>query len=198
MATNGTLKYKQDDGSIVELNPVGVDNTARTRLNAQATQIHCIEQTTGYTADLAEVPATSMKESIDALSTKVKNLEKNLPKTFAIEFGKGCNFTLGATSTTSMISDIPIPYFPGYSMTLDTTSGHFADSAYFAIVNHSMMTMDSSAFSYNYEILDSHDGSDYSPFVRITMTTTAALPANVLHIFSTSVTAYGRVIYTKF
>lgn len=32
--TNGTLKYKQDDGSIVELNPVGVDNTARARLDA--------------------------------------------------------------------------------------------------------------------------------------------------------------------
>ena len=35
MATvNGTLKYKQDDGSVVELNPVGVDSTARARLDA--------------------------------------------------------------------------------------------------------------------------------------------------------------------
>ena len=40
MATiNGTLKYKQDDGSIVELNPVGVDNTARTTANNNADAI---------------------------------------------------------------------------------------------------------------------------------------------------------------
>ena len=40
MATiNGTLKYKQDDGSIVELNPVGVDSTARTRADYNANAI---------------------------------------------------------------------------------------------------------------------------------------------------------------
>ena len=40
MATvNGTLKYKQDDGSIVELNPVGVDSTARTMANNNANAI---------------------------------------------------------------------------------------------------------------------------------------------------------------
>lgn len=76
MATiNGTLKYKQDDGSIVELNPVGVDSTARTSLNNIATQIQCIEQTTGFKADPAHVPATSMKVAIDALNTKVADLE---------------------------------------------------------------------------------------------------------------------------
>lgn len=76
MATfNGTLKYKQDDGSVVELNPVGVDSTARASLNSIATQIQCIEQTTGYNADPAEIPATSMKASINALNTKVTNLE---------------------------------------------------------------------------------------------------------------------------
>lgn len=79
--TNGTLKYKQDDGSIVELNPVGVDNTARTSLNAQAKQILCIEQTTGYPASPADVPATSMKATIEALSTKVENLENASNKT---------------------------------------------------------------------------------------------------------------------
>lgn len=40
MATfNGTLKYKQDDGSIAELNPVGVDNTARALANSNANAI---------------------------------------------------------------------------------------------------------------------------------------------------------------
>lgn len=82
MATfNGTLKYKQDDGSIVELNPVGVDSTAQTRLNNIATQIQCIEQTTGYPALPEDIPATSMKASIDALNTKVEALESAGAKT---------------------------------------------------------------------------------------------------------------------
>ena len=72
---NGTLKYKQDDGSIVELGPVGVDNTARTRLNNVATQIQLIEQTTGYNATPEDVPATSIKTSIETLNTRVTDLE---------------------------------------------------------------------------------------------------------------------------
>lgn len=81
MATvNGTLKYKQDDGSIVELNPVGVDNTARTSLNNIATQIQCIEQTTGYNASPEDVPATSMKESIGDLDTEVGKLDTEVGK----------------------------------------------------------------------------------------------------------------------
>lgn len=94
---NGTLKYKQDDGSIVELGPVGVDARARTlataagqiannaqtaaenvqlTVNSIATQIQLIEQTTGYNASPEDVPATSMKTSIDALNKKVTNLER--------------------------------------------------------------------------------------------------------------------------
>lgn len=97
MATfNGTLKYKQDDGSIVELNPVGVDARARTlataagqiannaqtaaenvqqTVNVIATQIQLIEQTTGYNASPEDVPATSIKESIEDLDTTINYLD---------------------------------------------------------------------------------------------------------------------------
>ena len=76
MATiNGTLKYKQDDGDLVALGPVGMDSTARASLNNIATQIQLIEQTTGYNASPEDVPATSMKASIETLNTKVTNLE---------------------------------------------------------------------------------------------------------------------------
>lgn len=96
---NGTLKYKLDDGSIVELGPVGVDARARTlataagqiannaqtaaedvqrNVNNIATLIKLIELTTGYNASPEDIPATSIKESINALNTKVTNLE-NLP-----------------------------------------------------------------------------------------------------------------------
>ena len=81
MATiNGTLKYKQDDGTLVALGPVGMDSTARASLNNIATQIQLIEQTTGYNASPEDVPATSIKESIEDLDTSVGNLETRVRK----------------------------------------------------------------------------------------------------------------------
>lgn len=44
MPTNGTLKYKQDDGSIVELHPVGVDAEARALANAETERAKAAEQ----------------------------------------------------------------------------------------------------------------------------------------------------------
>ena len=41
---NGTFKYKQDDGSIVELTPVGVDTEARTLATNEATRAKAAEQ----------------------------------------------------------------------------------------------------------------------------------------------------------
>lgn len=100
MATfNGTLKYKQDDGSIVELNPVGVDARARTlataaeqiannaqtaaenvqlTVNGITTLIQLIEQTTGYNASPEDVPATSIKESIEELDTTINNMDMTI------------------------------------------------------------------------------------------------------------------------
>lgn len=44
MPTNGTLKYKQNDGSIVELNPAGVDAEARALATAEANRAKAAEQ----------------------------------------------------------------------------------------------------------------------------------------------------------
>lgn len=44
MPTNGTLKYKQDNGSIVELNPAGVDAEARALATAEANRAKAAEQ----------------------------------------------------------------------------------------------------------------------------------------------------------
>lgn len=44
MPTNGTLKYKQDDGSIVELNPAGVDAEARALANSETERAKAAEQ----------------------------------------------------------------------------------------------------------------------------------------------------------
>lgn len=69
MATiNGTLKYKQDDGSIVELNPVGVDSTARTTANHNATVLDRVA------SDLSN-ETTSRKNADTALDTRVTKLE---------------------------------------------------------------------------------------------------------------------------
>lgn len=75
MATvNGTLRYKQDDGSIVELSPVGVDARART-LATEA----------GQTADTAlqyignwpfTDPTDTITTEVKTLSTRVTKLER--------------------------------------------------------------------------------------------------------------------------
>lgn len=115
---NGTLKYKQDDGSIVELSPVGVDSTARTRLNNVATQIQLIEQTTGYNASPEDVPATSMKASIDALNTKVANLEHAGTKTnfYFPAFG-----TVIKSTASSVTVAFPMPEELYYMLNYDSS-----------------------------------------------------------------------------
>lgn len=87
MATvNGTLKYKQNDGSIVELNPVGVDNTARNRANHNANTIG-IWELNNPISSIADVVGKwdaehdvsgdeTITTSVKSLNTKVSKLEK--------------------------------------------------------------------------------------------------------------------------
>lgn len=69
MPTNGTLKYKQDDGSIVELNPVGVDAEARALATAEAARAKAAEQKLeNDKADKSAIPDVSAlvtKETYD-------------------------------------------------------------------------------------------------------------------------------------
>ena len=70
MPTNGTLKYKQDDGSIVELNPVGMDAEARALATAEANRAKAAEQKLeNDKADKSAIPDVSAlvtKEIYDA------------------------------------------------------------------------------------------------------------------------------------
>lgn len=70
MPTNGTLKYKQDDGSIVTLHPVGVDTEARTLATTEAARAKAAEQKLeNDKADKSAIPDVSAlvtKEIYDA------------------------------------------------------------------------------------------------------------------------------------
>lgn len=70
MPTNGTLKYKQNDGSIVELNPAGVDAEARALATAEAARAKAAEQKLeNDKADKSAIPDVSAlvtKEAYDA------------------------------------------------------------------------------------------------------------------------------------
>lgn len=67
---NGTLKYKQDDGSIVELTPVGVDTEARALATTEAARAKAAEQKLeNDKADKSAIPDVSAlvtKETYDA------------------------------------------------------------------------------------------------------------------------------------
>lgn len=84
---NGTLKYKQDDGSIVELGPVGVDARARTLATA-AGQIANNAQIAADNADATAKtalqcignwpltdPTDTITTEVETLNTRVTNLE---------------------------------------------------------------------------------------------------------------------------
>lgn len=63
---DGTLKYKQDDGSIVELTPVGVDTEARALATTEAARAKAAEQKLeNDKADKSAIP------DVSALVTKV-------------------------------------------------------------------------------------------------------------------------------
>lgn len=166
MATfNGTLKYKQDDGSIVELNPVGVDARARTlataagqtannaqtaaenvqqTVNGIATQIQLIEQTTGYNASPEDVPATSIKESIEDLDTTINNLDTSVgnlearvrklePASFFIPLYGFCS----ATGTNMCTITVPKPAYlrhieqKGYFLSYTVSGGTVGNVLHF-------------------------------------------------------------------
>lgn len=84
---NGTLKYKQDDGSIVELGPVGMDARART-LATEAGQIANNAQIAADNADATAKtalqyignwpltdPTDTITTEVETLNTRVTNLE---------------------------------------------------------------------------------------------------------------------------
>lgn len=83
---NGTLKYKQNDDSIVELNPVGVDNTARNTANHNANTIgkwelnNPISSIAGvvgkWDAEHDVSGDETITTSVKRLNTRVSNLER--------------------------------------------------------------------------------------------------------------------------
>lgn len=116
MATiNGTLKYKQDDGSIVELGPVGVDARARTLATAAGQTANNAQTAAEYAQAAADTalqyignwpftdPTDTITTEVKALNTRVKKLERlptlDLP-IIGIVTGTGPN---------TVTIDVPIP-----------------------------------------------------------------------------------------
>lgn len=128
MATiNGTLKYKQDDGSIVELNPVGVDARARTLATA-AGQTANNAQTAADNAQSAAdtalqyigdwpltAPTDTITTEVKTLNTRVKKLER-LPALDLPIIG-----IVTSTGPNTVTIDIPIPSVVRFL----TVKGHF-------------------------------------------------------------------------
>ena len=116
MATiNGTLKYKQDDGSIVELNPVGVDARARTLATAvgqTANNAQTAADNAQSAADTAlqyigdwplTAPTDTITTEVKTLNTRVKKLER-LPTLDLPIIG-----IVTSTGPNTVTIDVPIP-----------------------------------------------------------------------------------------
>lgn len=125
---NGTLKYKQNDGSIVELNPVGVDNTARNKANRNANAIgtwelnNPISSIAGVVGKWDAEHDTSNDETITAsmkrLNTRVSNLENAGTKTnfYFPAFG-----TVIESTANSVTVAFPMPEELYYKLNYDSS-----------------------------------------------------------------------------
>ena len=142
MPTNGTLKYKQDDGSIVELNPAGVDAEARALATAEAARAKAAEQTLeNDKADKSAIPDVSAlvtKETYDAgqaaQDAKIAALKAIAPDILPYLFDRNTisSFMYSAFNTTYAVAYLDLPWLHSQNHKLTARLG---GSTMFYVVN---------------------------------------------------------------
>ena len=113
---NGTLKYKQDDGSIVELTPVGVDTEARALATTEATRAKAAEQKLeNDKADKSAIPDVSAlvtTKTYDAgqaaQDAKIAALKAVAPDILPYLFDKITLSSFTVSSTNSSFAEVSI------------------------------------------------------------------------------------------
>ena len=113
---NGTLKYKQDDGSIVELTPVGVDTEARALATTEAARAKAAEQKLeNDKADKSAIPDVSAlvtKKTYDAgqaaQDAKIAALKAVTPDILPYLFDKITLSSFIKQSTDSSFAEVSI------------------------------------------------------------------------------------------
>lgn len=135
MPTNGILKYKQDDGSIVELNPAGVDAEARTLATAEAARAKAAEQKLeNDKADKSAIPDVSAlvtKEIYDAgqaaQDTKIAALKAIAPDILPYSFDRisisSAIYSSASTSYAVAYIDLPWLHSQTHNLTARLTGG---------------------------------------------------------------------------
>lgn len=142
MPTNGTLKYKQDDGSIVELNPAGVDAEARALATAEANRAKAAEQKLeNDKADKSAIPDVSAlvtKETYNAgqaaQDAKIAALKAVTPDILPYQFDRISisSFIYSTFSTSYVTAYIDLPWLHSQNHQL---SARISGGSGFMIVN---------------------------------------------------------------
>ena len=178
---NGTLKYKQDDGTLVELGPVGVDARARTLATAAGqiannAQIAANNAQTAADTALRYIgdwpltdPTDTITTEVETLNTRVTKLERLPSLDFPIigictEAGTGLNRTITIV--------VPIPSV----VRLLSAKGHYPE---FSISGGTIGVVfeykDPDSTIHNFA-LSSVSVSDLGLFVSITGKSSVSLP----------------------
>lgn len=142
MPTNGTLKYKQDNGSIVELNPAGVDAEARALATAEANRAKAAEQKLeNDKADKSAIPDVSAlvtKETYNAgqaaQDAKIAALKAVTPDILPYQFDRISisSFMYSTFNTSYATVYIDLPWLHSQNHQL---SARISGGSGFAIVN---------------------------------------------------------------
>lgn len=142
MPTNGTLKYKQDDGSIVELHPVGVDAEARALANAETERAKAAEQKLeNDKADKSAIPDVSSlvtKETYSAgqaaQDAKIAALKAVAPDILPYNFDRitFVSFAYSPFNTTFAAVNVDLPWLHSQNHQL---TARITGSPLFYVVN---------------------------------------------------------------
>ena len=142
MPTNGTLKYKQDDGSIVELRPVGVDAEARALANAETERAKAAEQKLeNDKADKSAIPDVSTlvtKETYNAgqaaQDAKIAALKAVTPDILPYQFDRISisSYIYSSSNTSYATAYIDLPWIHSQTHQL---SARMSGGSGFQIIN---------------------------------------------------------------
>lgn len=193
MPTNGTLKYKQDDGSIVELHPVGVDTEARTLATTEAARSKAAEQKLeNDKADKSAIPDVSAlvtKEIYDAgqaaQDAKIAALENVAPDKLPYMFDRITisSFMYSSIDTIYAVAYLDLPWLHSQNHQLTARLGGSPQFYVVNLINGSVQTVT--------EGISIHaDCSDSSPYhVNIQMQIPASITANTPYLV-TAITTF--------
>lgn len=181
-----------EDGIVALQNNTGVPATNQDEPTL-IDRINNIGYTIGYSSYPENIPEKSLK-------ARIEKLENSPPDKFIIDFARGFNVIVGEGPDDNIYStDIPVPYIPGYIMSLDVKDllNVAVFTTYYTNTVKTQKELVHDTTIFKFDIIEDDVNMSQQPFIRITINPLDTFYSSVLSIYSTTSNVAGHVIYTK-